>query len=521
MDYEIGLENTMTKVFKDTFRVEVKDYVEISLARNEYEGFQLVILPKRDLGDVQISCTDLTSGHGRIARDNIVFNLVGYVQTRKPAYPVEHVGLWPDPLLDYKPFSVKANEAQPVWVNVYAPPSVPAGKYVGKITVEPEDSHSLEVRLDVNVWDFSLPRESPFRTSFGGPPTPEDLAAFHSLPEDSLEVFRNYIKLMLDHKVTPRPNWEALVMKKEVGTFDYSMYDEILGWAINYGLTSIPVGNLENLPLTRDCCQHLQEKGLLHKAFCYVWDEPTREDYPKIRERIDELRKVSPDLKILLTMDKEPFPADFLDDVNIWVPMTRMYIKNTEAAIDGQSRCQKEGKEVWWYVCCQPWHPAANLFIDYPAIDYRILFWQAWRYGVDGFLYWSTCGWDENTEIAQEDFPDLTNWNTFSYRNFNGDGHLIYPGQGGKPISSIRLKNIRDGIEDYEYLWLLRQRTRKVERRAERYRELLGECYKCLSVEDVTKSLTEYTKDPRKVYEARMRCARLIAEVDRVEQDGS
>ncbi len=35
-----------------------------------------------------------------------------------------------------------------------------------------------------------------------------------------------------------------------------------------------------------------------------------------------------------------------------------------------------------------------------------------------------------------------------------GDGCLIYPLPDG-PVGSIRLENIRDGIEDYDYLALL------------------------------------------------------------------
>ena len=36
----------------------------------------------------------------------------------------------------------------------------------------------------------------------------------------------------------------------------------------------------------------------------------------------------------------------------------------------------------------------------------------------------------------------------------NGDGSLICPGPDG-PLSTIRLENIRDGLEDYEYLYAL------------------------------------------------------------------
>ena len=33
-----------------------------------------------------------------------------------------------------------------------------------------------------------------------------------------------------------------------------------------------------------------------------------------------------------------------------------------------------------------------------------------------------------------------------------GDGSFTYPGEGGKPLGSIRLSNIADGIEDWELL---------------------------------------------------------------------
>lgn len=32
----------------------------------------------------------------------------------------------------------------------------------------------------------------------------------------------------------------------------------------------------------------------------------------------------------------------------------------------------------------------------------------------------------------------------------NGDENLLYPGVDGGPVSSVRLQNIRDGIEDWE-----------------------------------------------------------------------
>ena len=49
----------------------------------------------------------------------------------------------------------------------------------------------------------------------------------------------------------------------------------------------------------------------------------------------------------------------------------------------------------------------------------------------------------------------LTNFDPATFPNpnpgsTNGDGSFTYPGEGGRPLGSIRLSNIADGIEDWE-----------------------------------------------------------------------
>lgn len=57
----------------------------------------------------------------------------------------------------------------------------------------------------------------------------------------------------------------------------------------------------------------------------------------------------------------------------------------------------------------------------------------------------------------------LTNSDGKSWTEYNGDGLIFYPGPDG-PLSTIRMKCIRDGLEDYEYLWLLKDRLAKAKR---------------------------------------------------------
>jgi len=91
--------------------------------------------------------------------------------------------------------------------------------------------------------------------------------------------------------------------------------------------------------------------------------------------------------------------------------------------------------------------------IDGAASEARAMGWLAFSYRVRGELYYQTTlrldrAW------AGELYED----------GVNGDGTLFYPGTpaqiGGMhdiPVESIRLKRIRDGREDYEYLHLLQQ----------------------------------------------------------------
>ncbi len=91
--------------------------------------------------------------------------------------------------------------------------------------------------------------------------------------------------------------------------------------------------------------------------------------------------------------------------------------------------------------------------IDAPANQARSMPWFIDRFDADGELHWAT-----TQRLATAWDPGGSYWD-----GMNGDGTLFYPGTpariGGTtdiPIESIRLKRIRDGREDWEYLHFLR-----------------------------------------------------------------
>jgi hypothetical protein len=98
----------------------------------------------------------------------------------------------------------------------------------------------------------------------------------------------------------------------------------------------------------------------------------------------------------------------------------------------------------------------------YCAVE-RLLPHYCFRYGADAYEFWGVAwhtydpfrfGW--HSYIHQSDQPGKSYW----IRYPNGDGFLIYPGPlvgHDGPVSTVRLEQAREGVEDYEYLYLLRQ----------------------------------------------------------------
>ena len=87
------------------------------------------------------------------------------------------------------------------------------------------------------------------------------------------------------------------------------------------------------------------------------------------------------------------------------------------------------------------------------------------------------------------------------------DGRFLYPPRRDPntatepcldgPINSIRWENLRDGLEDYEYFWLLQQQVERV-RQARGETQLVRQACALLAVpEGISKDLTHFTTDPR------------------------
>src|SRR5207302_4213 len=126
---------------------------------------------------------------------------------------------------------------------------------------------------------------------------------------------------------------------------------------------------------------------------------------------------------------------------------------------DLASRLRDKGVEVWFYgpmLYEQKKNSGcgSNTFLDLDLLVNRAIGWVAWKYRTG----WDEWEFDWNAYAAwfeAENYKD-------SHRVYNGSGQLIYRGvvMGYRqPVPSIRLKAQRRGLQDYEYFWLLAEKS--------------------------------------------------------------
>ena len=200
----------------------------------------------------------------------------------------------------------------------------------------------------------------------------------------------------------------------------------------------------------RTLYDYLAARGWANRAYVYppINDEPaSAEAYEKIRNYAAMVHEANPNLKVLVTEHHSTDAAQIDGAVNIWATHFQGYNASTAATR------RAAGVQQWGYQVDAWGGTYMGWMIDYPILNYRVPLWASWVNRVDGLLYWAMTYW---AAIADP----WTDTGTYSYSGMimNGEGSLFYPGnavgyQG--PIVSARLKVLRDGMEDYEYLKLL------------------------------------------------------------------
>ena len=546
--YALWVANPLTNVFKDYdhSKGEVTREIHLEAARNEYEPFQICVTARVPVS-VRIGLHPFSNLSGySIGAENLRYEFVEYVPVRRNTPNTDEAellrkapGEFPDPLVKGENIEVKAGETRAIWFTLYVPPDAPSGRYEGTVDVIVNDeTNDFNVHLD--VYPFELPEKGHlWVTNWFGV---DQIAEFHGVElwsENFWRILRAYAKNMAEHRqnvVWVDPNLIKAYMEENGDlSFDYSEFDKFVDLFESEGVAErieikhlarkillfrigelpvygpgvefyeVPVlsrednGRVDISPenvlrrLLPDLQEHLDEKGWLDKSMVHIADEPELLNLKAYNYRSAFVKNLAPKIKRV-----DAILTGRLDvDLDIWVPILDQFHRG----YDHFSKKMGEGAEVWFYTCCFPRGRYPNRFIDFPLLKTRILQWLNFRYDAVGYLHWGWNWWTENPFENVEVGP----WPP-------GDGFIVYPG----PSNSIRWEQMREGLEDYEYLWLLQAAVDRV--RSElgvppgEYDPSLRPKEFCGSLID---SPTDYTKDPRELLRVRGKVASEISMMEK------
>ncbi|MBI5529359.1 MAG: DUF4091 domain-containing protein [Deltaproteobacteria bacterium] len=417
-------------------------------------------------------------------------------------------GTYPDPLVPFfdpyspgnvpvgAPFDVEPGGLAVVFVDVYVPASAVPGRYSGTATVTAEGRDPAAIPVNLDVWEIDIPNERTIGTAFGfsGGRT----SRFHGGPEGAaaadIDAIRaRYFEALHEHRMDPTTVSGPVNFTFDAGgnlePVDWSAYDAAVAPFLDGTKFADGVGvarfNVDHFrpghglgSMTEDqwaqaaaaFAEHLNEKGWWDRSYVYGIDEPWLNGGDKVYEQMAREQALLArytdlwDGHVLVT---GPFDPRITGGVGIWCPVTPMFedwFYNDERKPGRAEYAERMalGEELWFYVCNANTPPYAGYDID-TTIGYepRIVKWGTWFERATGFLFWSVDYWVENDPWKV--FRDVPQFSEFGARN--GDGFLFYPGnhdgtEGGKgsppevaidgPIVSYRMKQIRDGFEDWE-----------------------------------------------------------------------
>ncbi len=176
---------------------------------------------------------------------------------------------------------------------------------------------------------------------------------------------------------------------------------------------------------------HLEKKGWLEQTRIAMDERPDH----LLRPALEVVRKYAPMLKLVAACDRPSELNRSFDDVSYAYGIC-------EQLLPVAAERRAEGKKTTFYVCLHPTRP--NTFMASDLAESEWLMPMVAHYGMDGFLRWAYQSWVENPLVSQD------------YTAFpSGDTSLIYPGNR----SSLRLEAMRNGIETFEKIHLLRERA--------------------------------------------------------------
>lgn len=480
---------------------DTRKTVHLYSARNEYESFQILVRSDEIITIIDIKAGSLYGpGDSIIPATGARLYRQHQLELKEPSFCNDQFnrGWYPDALIPFRhpmtnavldgtykavPFTLPINQTHGFWVDIYVPSNVKAGEYHGIYEVLIRGKQAVQIPVSLTVWNFVLPDVPTMKTALGSPA--KRLRAYYqdrarrgveAEPENWEDFDEQCAEELSRHHVNATPPRDTVTpVQQPDGTWRIpeAKIDLLRKFVDTYHVNAIAIPHpgiiiedpdAEGEKLTEwlrafdRAATELKQTNLIF--YIYLKDEPdSKADYLYVQKWGQAVRRAGSVVKILVveqTKTQHPSWGTLYGSVDIWCPLFSNHDELTakQRAVLGETvwcytaLCQKE-KTPWW-------------FIDMPLLNYRVPEWIAWRYNMHGILYWGGMTYWNEVGDPWNDPQTYKSKGGIGYV-YNGEGSLLYPGRSvgyDGIVSSLRLKAIRDGIEDYEYLAILERKGR-------------------------------------------------------------
>ncbi len=346
-------------------------------------------------------------------------------------------------------------------VTVDVPRRTPPGIYSGQLALTVDGATVEPVPLELEVYDFDLPEFPTFKTAYS---IKRGHIGRAFSKAQAAKIYPALLQMAAKHRFSPRligavpgirvdsggklqVDWKKFdaAAKQYFDVDKFTIYqptlpqlgshDKFYRWP-DLLKRSFSATSPEFLTLWREYLKQFKRyhdaHGLLPKTLFVIWDEPYTV-WPDINAAARVVREELPDLPVgILIQAYEPAIAENID---LWLmPL------DSVGAMRANSKLKK--LSAWAYNL----RMMGNFRV--PAADIRALYGLAWNEKIDGFL---------SSEINHFQNIEERNGNFFN----NYPVHCwVYADRHGRVYSSLRLLLTRDGIDDYDYLALLKSRLK-------------------------------------------------------------
>lgn len=480
--------------------------IKIAGGGNEHVPFQIIITtpippgyrPKAQAGFF-VEASGLSAPGKSISRENIHLFVEHYIMLYAKSSPVGGTGYWPDALAPLKnTFSMDAQYAvvanRPIWIDVFIPNGTAPGIYQGTLQITQNGNVLETLNVELEVYGFSLPAETHLITYMNI--SKNWLAQFYNKPVDSPEMetlTQKYYDFLYANRMEPwfndplepeiTSNGDQIQVRFDDERYQYYMNKlktkrvllETYPSGLRREMKAAPFTKAFNAKVISYLSQiesYFEKHGWKDRlVFNSPIDEPnTLEDFEATRQWAGIVHQATDDVPFLST--KTPLPSQqhpewgtlrgHVDNFSI-----HGNSMNNPALVKAIEEEQARGGEMTWYISCDQVYPQPNYFIDAPAMDLVMVPWITARYNMDGILYWALNFWSQTPDPWLDAVTFISGFVCSDGGVLNGEGSVIYPGNHTErytgqpdvdgPVSSIRFELLREGIEDYEYLWMLKQ----------------------------------------------------------------